>query len=85
MPISRAIASAVSLWSPVTITLFSPAPFATRTASITSGRAGSIMPSRPTKVSSFSSVSGVGLSGTASSGRQATPSTRSAWLARSRF
>ncbi len=63
-PISRAIASAVSLWSPVTMTLFSPAPLRDLHGLTTSGRAGSIMPSRPTKVRSFSIVSGVQVSGT---------------------
>ena len=61
---SRAMASAVSLWSPVTITLLRPAPFATLIASLTSGRAGSIMPSSPTNTRSRSISSGFGLAGT---------------------
>ena len=48
IPSFLAIAKAVSLWSPVIIIVFTPAPLKTRTDSITSGRSGSIIPTIPT-------------------------------------
>ena len=58
MPSSLAMAKAVSMWSPVIITTFMPAAWASATACPTSGRTGSIMPQRPRKVMSCSSASG---------------------------
>ena len=51
MPSSRAMATAVSLWSPVIITGRMPAAKHCSTAPRTSGRGGSIMPMSPAKVS----------------------------------
>ncbi len=58
MPSSFAMATAVSMWSPVIITTFMPAAWASATARPTSGRTGSIMPQSPRKVMSCSSASG---------------------------
>ena len=55
MPISRAIAAAVVLWSPVIIIVFIPEDFASFTASNTSSRGGSIIAIRPIKIKLFSS------------------------------
>lgn len=57
MPISRAMASAVGLVSPVIITTRMPAVAHDSMAGLTSGRAGSLMPQRPTKTMSFSMAS----------------------------
>ena len=54
---------AVAGWSPVIMTLRMPARAAAATASATSGRAGSTMPTRATKVSAFSQWVGSGSSG----------------------
>mmetsp|Transcript_7800 Transcript_7800/g.18223 ORF Transcript_7800/g.18223 Transcript_7800/m.18223 type:complete len:253 (-) Transcript_7800:771-1529(-) len=54
MPISRAIASAVGLVSPVIITTRMPAVAHEAMAGFTSGLAGSLMPQRPTKTISRS-------------------------------
>ena len=56
-PISRAIAAAVSLWSPVIMTARMPALRHVATASFTAARGGSIIPTRPRKVSSRSESS----------------------------
>ena len=75
------MAAAVTTWSPVIITGVMPALRQIFTASRTSGRGGSIMPTRPMSVRPFSSSSGVGFSGALSSFFVATASTRSAcWL-----
>ena len=55
MPISRAIAAAVVLWSPVIMIVFIPDDFASSTALKTSSRGGSIIAIRPIKIKSFSS------------------------------
>lgn len=49
MPSSRAMASPVSLWSPVTITGRMPARRHSATAAFTSSRGGSIWPTRPSR------------------------------------
>ena len=56
MSSSRAMATAVILWSPVIITGRMPARWHRCTASRTSSRGGSIIPTRPEKVSSCSNV-----------------------------
>ena len=53
-PSSEAMATAVSLWSPVIIRGVMPAFFAFATAAKTSSRGGSIMPASPTNVSPLS-------------------------------
>ena len=58
MPSSFAIATAVSLWSPVIITVRIPASLHSSIAGLTSGRTGSIIPVKPTKHKSFSIFSG---------------------------
>ena len=78
MPSSRAIATAVSIWSPVIITTRMPASWHLSTAALTSGRMGSIMPVRPIKVRPFSMASAEVSSGSASQSRFAQASTRSA-------
>ena len=55
MPMSAAMADAVSMWSPVIMMGRMPAPMQTLTASFTSALGGSIMPTKPTKVRPFSS------------------------------
>ena len=55
IPICLAIAAAVTLWSPVIITVLIPALSASATAFLDSSLGGSIMAVRPTKVKSFSS------------------------------
>ena len=57
IPRRPAIASAVSLWSPVIIIGRIPADLATFTAPAASGRSGSIIPIKPAKIKSFSSSS----------------------------
>src|SRR5207245_3420433 len=57
IPISRATAIAVSLWSPVIITTRIPAFLQRRIASIASDRGASIIPASPRKVRSVSRVS----------------------------
>mmetsp|Transcript_20494 Transcript_20494/g.67100 ORF Transcript_20494/g.67100 Transcript_20494/m.67100 type:complete len:296 (-) Transcript_20494:1437-2324(-) len=54
MPTSRAMAAAVCAESPVIITTRMPACLHRPMAVVTSGRAGSLMPTRPTKVSPLS-------------------------------
>ena len=54
MPMSAAMADAVSMWSPVIMMGRIPAPMHTLTASFTSALGGSIMPTSPTKVSPLS-------------------------------
>ena len=51
MPVSRAMAQAVALWSPVIITVLIPAFRLRETASLASFRGGSIIPARPAKIS----------------------------------
>ena len=82
MPSSLAMATAVSMWSPVIMTTFMPAPWASSMAAFTSGRTGSIMPERPTNVRSCSSVSGSkAAGGSLPHSRRAEAMTRSAWSA----
>ena len=86
MPSSRAMAVAVSTWSPVIIMGRMPALRHWAMASFTSGRTGSIIPARPRKVSSRSRLAGEVSAGTLSQIRQAAHNTRSArpamaWLA----
>ena len=57
------MAAAVTTWSPVIITGVMPALRQIFTASRTSGRGGSIMPTRPMSVRPFSNSSEVGFSG----------------------
>ena len=57
MPKRAAIASAVSRWSPVIIIGRIPASFATFTASAASFLSGSIIPTKPANVKSFSTSS----------------------------
>mmetsp|Transcript_16662 Transcript_16662/g.65071 ORF Transcript_16662/g.65071 Transcript_16662/m.65071 type:complete len:281 (-) Transcript_16662:1748-2590(-) len=57
MPHCRAMATAVSLWSPVTMRTMMPAFWQSFTALGTSGRSGSWMPVRPRKVSFCSGCS----------------------------
>ena len=78
MPSSLAMATAVSLWSPVIITGRMPAARHWATASFTSGRTGSIIPARPMKHNCCSSACGVRSSGRLSYRRSAAASTRSA-------
>jgi hypothetical protein len=66
MPISLAMAVAVSTWSPVIITVRIPASFAVCTATMLSGRGGSIIPIRPPKVRFDSSSQTVMTSGSLS-------------------
>ena len=54
---SKPIAVAVSLWSPVIITTWIPASLHFSTAFFTSGRIGSIIPTKPTKIKSSSEIS----------------------------
>ena len=63
MPSSVAMATAVSLWSPVIITGRMPALRHSTMASLTSGRTGSIMPVRPMKHRSCSRKAGSFCSG----------------------
>ncbi len=76
IPRSRAIALAVIGWSPVIITTRMPAVLQVATASFTSGRGGSIMPTNPMNTLSFSASDHSSLAGSASSGLNAMPSTR---------
>ena len=55
IPISRAMANAVSTRSPVIMIVFTPALANSATAGATSGRTGSAIPANPKKVSPFSS------------------------------
>ena len=57
IPRRLAIASAVSWWSPVIIIGRIPASLATATAFAASGRSGSIIPTRPEKIKSDSTIS----------------------------
>ena len=75
MPIWRAMAVAVTLWSPVIMIVRMPPSFASATALTDSGRGGSIMAASPTKVNPCSSSSVSGRA--ASSLRSAKASTRS--------
>ncbi len=78
MPSSCAMVSAVSGWSPVIITGRTPAARAVATAAAASGRGGSIRPTIPRKISSLSAQSHFEpFCPATSSGRAATPSTRS--------
>ena len=58
MPSSFAIATAVSLWSPVIMTVWMPALWHSSMAGFTSGLTGSIMPESPTKQSPVSMAEG---------------------------
>ena len=60
------MATAVSMWSPVIMTVRMPASCASLMAGATSGRSGSIMPERPQNVRSHSSASGEKSEGLAS-------------------
>ncbi|MNZ65915.1 hypothetical protein D3C78_841160 [compost metagenome] len=88
-PISRAMALAVTGWSPVSMITWMPAPRQRRIASGTSARGGSSMPTRPAWISSLSSSM---RSASPSTRRQASASTRRpraamsswAWRRRSR-
>ncbi len=83
MPTLRATASAVSGWSPVTITIRMRARRQSATAPLTSGRGGSSIPTRPSSVSSDSAAFCPGRgSGTC---RWATARTRSPWEAIASF
>ena len=77
--------AAVSGWSPVIMTGRMPAATQVATASRASGRGGSRMPTSPTKVRSFSMFWWVLSSGSPSSRRNPTPSTRIPSLARRSF
>ena len=66
MPKRAAIASAVSRWSPVIIIGRIPASFATFTASAASFLSGSIIPTKPAKIKSFSTTSDSNSTGTTS-------------------
>ena len=57
MPRFLAMATAVSMWSPVIMTVRMPAAWASSMAAATSGRSGSIMPDRPQNVRSCSRAS----------------------------
>ena len=63
MPRSLPIATAVSSWSPVIMIGLMPASRHSATASLTSGLIGSIIPTRPIKMSSCSRASGEKSSG----------------------
>ena len=81
MPSSLAIATAVSLWSPVIITGRMPAALHSSTAALTSGRTGSIMPTRPMKQSSCSRFEGSVFSGILCHSLSAAANTRRAFAA----
>ena len=83
MPSSLAMATAVSMWSPVIMMGRMPAPRHSSMAAFTSGRTGSIMPVRPTKQSSCSRASGEKSSGASFHQRAAAARTRSALSAMS--
>src|SRR2546428_710852 len=75
IPISRATAIAVSLWSPVIITTRMPAFLQRRIASIASDRGASIMPASPRNVRSTSRVSSVSRGTSPWNSRMANPIT----------
>ena len=81
---SLATATAVSLWSPVTITTLMPALLHVYMASLTSSRGGSIMPIIPTKTKSFSIFSSK-FSMLSGSSRKAKPRFLSACIAIASF
>ncbi|OPX67489.1 MAG: hypothetical protein A4E30_00012 [Methanomassiliicoccales archaeon PtaB.Bin215] len=83
IPISRAMARAVSSWSPVIMITLMPAVRHFLTASTASLRGASIMPTRPRKVNSFSMADSS--SGTSVTSRTAIASTRRARPAISLF
>ena len=86
IPNSLAMATAVSLWSPVIITGRMPAVRHCWMAAFTSGRTGSIMPARPTKHRSCSRYSGLSSLGRPPSHRRmAAASTRRALSAMALF
>jgi len=77
IPSSFALATAVSLWSPVIMMRTIPARLQYPIASYTSSRGGSVMPRSPTKIRSRSTVSGVSCSRSSSrNSRYATPMSR---------
>ena len=80
IPSSFAIAEAVITWSPVIITGFIPAFLQTATACFASGLGGSIIPTRPIKIKSFSNASGFMSFGTLSINLYATAITLRALL-----
>ncbi len=82
IPSCFAIATAVSLWSPVIIIGLIPADLHSSIAGFTSGRTGSIIPVKPTKHNSCSRFSELVSWGSSSQVLFAAESTRSAWLAR---
>ena len=77
IPISRAMAEAVTTWSPVIIMGRMPAAMQWATASLDSALGGSIMAIRPRKSMLFSSSRETSVD---SSRRQAKASTRRPWL-----
>ena len=81
MPSSLAMATAVSLWSPVIMTGRMPASRHSTMAGLTSGRTGSIMPVRPRKHRSCSRKAGSLLAGFSAQSRLAAARTRRAWSA----
>ena len=85
IPSARAMYPAVRGWSPVIMTGRMPAATQVATASRASGRGGSRMPTSPTKVRSFSMLSWLLSSGSVSSRRNPTPSTRIPSRARRSF
>ena len=78
MPRLEAMAPAVILWSPVIITGLMPAALHLATATFASSRGGSIIPTIPRKVRSFSRVAGVISEGSSFRALEATASTRRA-------
>ena len=82
MPTWRAIAAAVSGWSPVISTIRMPAPWQRATASITSARGGSRIVTNPRKHSSRSASSRSGARAPEGSDRRASASTRRPWPAK---
>ena len=85
IPRSLAIATAVSLWSPVIITGLIPASRHSSIAAYTSGLQGSIIPVRPMNIRSFSISSASQLSGILSYFLNAAHSTRRARSANDLF
>ena len=81
IPSSKAMATAVSLWSPVIITGLMPARLHSSIAAFTSGRTGSIIPASPMKTRFFSSSEGSKLVGSCVKGLYAPHITLKALLA----
>ena len=81
MPKLFAIAVAVTLWSPVIITVFIPAVLHFSTAIFASSLGGSIIPTIPRKTKSFSIFSISSFDGSCSKTLYAQPNTRKASFA----